>query len=169
MANTSPEAVRKKQGRPFGSTNRRQPELLAAAKRLGADPIDFMLQIVSAVAVEVAQTDDAGNVLMDANGKPLRRMAPIDMATKIDCAKALAPYMYPRLSATQVTGSNNGPLKVAVDMRAILMNPTLAEAAQTLALSMAEAEAEKLGPYKLDNRLISPASYPDPEESSNEE
>jgi hypothetical protein len=85
---------------------------------------------------------------------------PVSTDDRLRAATALAPFVMPRLQATQVTGKDNGPVQVEriLDVSAILANPALAAAAQELALMVVEAEgnAERLpgdrpltlGPYQ---------------------
>ena len=40
-----------------------------------------------------------------------------DQDVRIDCAKAAAPYVHPRLQALQHTGEGGGPIKVTLEMK----------------------------------------------------
>ena len=66
---------------------------------------------------------------------------------RLRAATALAPFVMPRLQATQVTGKDDGPVQVerTLDVSAILANPQLAAAAQELALMVVDAEAQARG------------------------
>src|SRR5688572_28887257 len=112
-------------GRPKGSRNRRNAEILELAQRLNADPVDFMLLLVSSTTVEVAQTDDSGNVLLDANNQPLRKVVPVSLDMQFEAAKAVAPYLYARLSAQQITGELAVPVRAELPIDAIFSNPAL--------------------------------------------
>jgi len=103
------------------------------AQQLGVDPLEYMLNLLTKDVVE--------EVEIDAKGKERRIKVPIGHELKIDICKTLANFFYPRLSATQVTGRDEGPLAVAtLDVSAILANPELAKAAQDLALAICDAE-----------------------------
>jgi hypothetical protein len=48
-------------------------------------------------------------------------------------------YLYPKLQSTQITGANDGPVEVAtLDITQILADPKMAEAAQRMALQIAQ-------------------------------
>jgi hypothetical protein len=71
---------------------------------------------------------------------------PVTPDDRLRAATALAPFVMPKLQATQVTGRDDGPVAVAaLDVTAILANPQLAAAAQELALMVVDAEAEAEG------------------------
>jgi hypothetical protein len=60
---------------------------------------------------------------------------------RLKAALGLAPFVMPRLQATQVTGKNDGPIATAsLDISTLLADPALVEQAQELALAMAEAD-----------------------------
>jgi hypothetical protein len=65
---------------------------------------------------------------------------PVSADERLKAAAALAPFVMPRLQATQVTGKDDGALEVAtLDLTRILADPVLARQAQDLALAMADA------------------------------
>ncbi len=66
---------------------------------------------------------------------------------RCECAKAVLPYLYPKLTTMQITGKDEGPIELA-SITAIMMNPALADAAETLALALAS------------KRLPAPANQP---------
>jgi hypothetical protein len=68
-------------GRPPGAVNKKTAEVQAAVAASGLTPLDYML-----------------GVLRDPAYGPLLRM---------DAAKAAAPYVHPKLSATELSGSLN--------------------------------------------------------------
>ena len=81
---------------------------------------------------------------------------------RLRAATALAPFVMPRLQATQVTGKDDGPVAVAMlDVTAILANPELAAAAQELALMVvdAESQADRLERGLPEPRLIDKPEY----------
>lgn len=139
MSDTQTVTVTRR-GRPPGSRNRRNSEILELAQRLNADPIDFMLKLLGATTIEVAQTDAAGTVLLDAQGQPLLKPIAISLDMKLDAAKAVAPYLYARLQSTQVTGQVDVPVHIEhqFPVEKILANPAMTDALSDLALMMAE-------------------------------
>ena len=120
------------------------------ADELGCDPLTFMMRIINSDVIEQTVIE---------NGKEKRVKVAIDLATRLDAAKNVAGYLYPRLSAQQVTGKDDGPLALAtLDVAAILANPALAETAQQLALMVVEQEIaeERAGLPAPDYRFQSP-------------
>lgn len=71
---------------------------------------------------------------------------PVGTDDRLRAATALAPFVMPKLQATQVTGKDDGPIETAtLDVSAILANPELAKAAQEIALMMVEQERLESG------------------------
>jgi hypothetical protein len=76
---------------------------------------------------------------------PDKSTTPVSPDDRIKAAIALAPFVMPRLQATQVTGRNEGPIEVAaLDIGSLIQDPVLFEMAQTLAISMAKATPQSL-------------------------
>jgi hypothetical protein len=76
------------------------------------------------------------------NGKRKRVQVTVPLDVRLDAARTVAPYIYPRLSSTEISGPEGGPIPTAhLDVTAILANPQLAKAAQELALMVVEQEA----------------------------
>jgi hypothetical protein len=75
-------------GRKKGALTRRVQEIIEKAAADGESPLEFLLK---------AMRDDTG-----------------DFATRLDAAKAAAPYMHPRLAAVEmeVSGDEENPLTV---------------------------------------------------------
>jgi hypothetical protein len=122
------------EGHPrYGGRKKRTAQMARdLADELGCDPLAFMMRIINSDVIEQTVIE---------NGKEKRVKVAIDLATRLDAAKNVAGYLYPRLSAQQVTGKDDGPLAVAtLDVSAILANPALAETAQQLALMVVEQE-----------------------------
>ena len=67
-------------GRPLGSKGKRTAEAAQMATDLGADPVQFLL---------LAMSDEK-----------------LNMKDRIECAKAVAPYIAPRLSAVESRVTN---------------------------------------------------------------
>jgi hypothetical protein len=107
------------------------------ACQLGVDPLEYMLNLLTKDVVE--------EVEIDAKGKERKVKVPIGHELKIDICKTLANFFYPRLSATQVTGKDDGPLQVAaLDLTTIMADPRLSAAAQEIAMLVAEQQARAL-------------------------
>jgi len=73
-------------GRKPGVANQRTAELVAAVEASGITPLDYMLQVLR----------DDGN----------------DRATRLDAAKAAAPYVHAKLAnvTAEVSGKDGGPI-----------------------------------------------------------
>ena len=78
-------------GRPKGSKNRRTVELIETVKKSGMTPLEWMLSVLHDKKADKSRRDDM--------------------------AKAAAPYVHPRLLATEHTGSGGGPVqhKISVE------------------------------------------------------
>ena len=103
----------------------------ALCEELDIDPIAFMLQIIKSGA--------ASETVIE-NGKRKRIEVTADLAMRVDLAKWISRFTDPMLTATQLTGPNEGPI-ATVDVTALLRDPGTAAAAQALALAMAERPA----------------------------
>jgi hypothetical protein len=101
-----------------------------------ADPIRFMLLLIRDRTYQ--------QVTIDATGKKKKTVvsAPLDLI--LDACKTTAQYLVPKLSAVAHTGADGeGPVEtVALNLTAILADPALCEAAQKLALAMADEQAQ---------------------------
>jgi hypothetical protein len=78
-------------GRPRGSKTKKTAQLLAAAAA-GETPVDFLLRVMR---------DEA-----------------VDASVRMDAAKAVAPYLHPRLASTEVSGPGGdalGPLTIVIN------------------------------------------------------
>lgn len=71
-------------GRPPGRRSDKTEERLAAIEESGLTPLEYLLMI-----------------MRDEN---------IQRATRMDAAKAAAPYIHPRLASTEVKGNKDAPL-----------------------------------------------------------
>jgi hypothetical protein len=68
-------------------------------------------------------------------------VAPIELL--LDAAKSCVGFCHARLSATQLTGADDGPIQsVTFDMNALLANPELARQAQSVAIALAESNLD---------------------------
>lgn len=115
-----------------GRKKRTAAQARALADEMGVDPLEFMLSIINSDTIE--QT-----VMVD--GKKTRVEMAIPLDTRLDAAKTVVNYLYPRLTAQQVTGKNDGPIEVAgLDITKLLQDPAMVEMAQSLAIAMSEAD-----------------------------
>jgi hypothetical protein len=99
------------------------------------DPLVYMLKILQSGVYE--------KVTIDANGKTKKTKVAAPLSDLIDLAKACTFYIHPKLSATQLTGANEGPIQnesVSLNLSAILSDPELCAAAQKLAIAMVADE-----------------------------
>ena len=86
--------------------------------------------------------EELGQDLGGVNIDPLKEIAriasddgnPVDI--RLDAWKTLAPFVYPRLSATTIQKGDEIPLELRNNLQFLLTNPELAAAAQKLALAM---------------------------------
>lgn len=115
----------------FGGRKKRTAQMARElADELGCDPLRFMMQIINADTIEQTVIE---------NGKKKRVTVAIPLETRMDAAKTVANYLYPRLSAQQITGANDGPVEmVGLDLTAIMADPS----AQRLAMLIASQEQE---------------------------
>lgn len=99
-----------------------------------ADPIRFMLSLVQEGVVTQAEI---------VNGKRQKVQVTVPLEVRLDAAKTVAGYVYPRLSAqqTQISGPDGGPIAHAtLDVTKILADPDRARIAQELALMVVEQD-----------------------------
>jgi len=131
-------------GRRPGSLNKSTAAIKDLAERLGVDPVGYFCAIIKCDgAIQVPVIDPAtGKPLKDASGQPVLKWEAITLRQKLDAAKELLPYTAPKLAATQVTGANEGPVKVAtLDITQVIADPELARAAQEMALLIADQQS----------------------------
>jgi hypothetical protein len=96
------------------------------AEDLGFHPVEFMIRLV--------QTGR----LMEENGDEIK--LPLDERLKI--LREVAHYICPKIHGLQVTGRDGGPIQHAhIDVTHIMMDPALAEMAESLALAMLDEPA----------------------------
>lgn len=142
------------EGHPrFGGRKKRTAQMARdLADELGCDPLAFMMRIINSDVIEQTVIE---------NGKEKRVKVAVDLATRLSAARDVACYLYPKLSATAVTGKNDGPIAVAsLDIARILSDPLLSDAAQKLALMVVEQEiAEESGKAEPDYPRYLAAEY----------
>jgi hypothetical protein len=108
-------------GRRKGSVSKRTKQAREIAESLGFHPIEWL----SHVAVRGTMPNPDGSE------------TPVEAGMRLDAAKAAAPYIVPRLSATQVTGADDAPVQVNFPTQALLADPVMADKMADLALWVA--------------------------------
>ena len=134
-----PEQPKRKPGNPFKPGHpryggrqkgpiKRSREAQEIVEKMGFCPVEFLATIAQR------------GVMVNPDGTETTVAA--DM--RLDAAKAVAPYVRPKLSATQVTGRDGTPLAVVgFDMSKLMADPDMVEAAQLLALRMSESDGAR--------------------------
>ena len=84
-------------GRPAGSKNKASAAREKAIRKSGLTPLDYMLKLLR-------------------NGK-------LDQDTRLEAAKAAAPYVHPKLNSVEFTGPNGGPVQVE-EVRRTIVDPS---------------------------------------------
>jgi len=134
-------------GRKKGQANRKTKRAIEMADAMGVDPVKFLLEVIAKDMVQEPVRGPNGQLVLGTDGKPQLEWVCVSLETKIDAAKAVAPYIHPKLVSKEVTGADGGPIEsvhVEMDIASILASPEGIEAAQQLALSLAAARADRL-------------------------
>ncbi|WP_321471117.1 hypothetical protein [uncultured Paludibaculum sp.] len=133
----TPEAKPKRKGNPFqpghpryggrkkGSPLKRTKEAREIADKLNFHPVEFLARCAQG---EMPNPDGSVTVL--------------DTAQRLDAAKSVAPYIAPKLQATQVTGVDDGPVAFDLPTQAILSDPDMTAKLSELAMLMAEGSGD---------------------------
>jgi hypothetical protein len=109
-------------GRPLGSPNKRTVHARVVLEDLGANPAAFLAQTM---------TNEAN---------------PLDI--RIDCAKSLMPYVFPKLSAVEVSGPDGDSVRVEHEhtlMMRMMGDPMLVHRMEDLVIEQAEQERRERG------------------------
>jgi len=103
-------------GRKPGSVTKRSQEIAAKAVAAGITPLELMLSEMRIVAAKVkeARADFENEKNLDAKVK-IGTYLGVLLGEMRALATAAAPYLHPRLAATQVTGKDGGPVKVSIE------------------------------------------------------
>jgi len=127
-------------GRVKGSQNKRTKQALEICERLRFHPAAFL----ATVALTGLMPNPDGST------------TPVSPEDRLRAATALAPFVMPRLQATQISGDQDAPIAVerAIDMKRILADPVGLRLMQDLSLHMTELDvytlpAAKVGEYTL--------------------
>lgn len=85
-------------GRKRGTPNKKNAAAVEMAKRGGIMPLEYMLGLMR----QPIPKDADASVKASLQG------------LRFEAAKAAAPYVHPRLAATEITGAGGGPLVVKI-------------------------------------------------------
>jgi hypothetical protein len=111
-------------GRQPGTRNKFSWSARQKAEEAGFDPVTLAMSVILKAR------------LPPIKGQPSEK---VGMEGRLSMLKEVMQYMLPKLSATQLTGANDGPVAVAtLDVTQLMADPALAEAAQLLAISMSQ-------------------------------
>jgi hypothetical protein len=83
-------------GRQKGTPNKASAAREAAIRKSGLTPLDYMLKLM--------------------------RNRKLDQDTRLEAAKAAAPYVHPKLNSVEFTGPNGGPVQVE-EVRRTIVDP----------------------------------------------
>jgi hypothetical protein len=106
------------------------------ADSLGCDPLAFMMGLI--------QKDTYMQTVIEPDGKKKKIEVAVTMDLRLDAARTVVNYLYPRLNAQAISGPDNGPIEleaVTVNLDAIRADPEMCAAAQALSLGLSAAGA----------------------------
>lgn len=86
-------------GRKKGTPNKATAEREKAIRKSGLTPLDYMLKLL--------------------------RNSKLDQDTRLEAAKAAAPYVHPKLNSVEFSGPNGGPVQVE-EVRRTIVDPSTA-------------------------------------------
>jgi hypothetical protein len=117
-------------------------EARALAAELGISPMAYLLNLLAVDATEEIEFAE--------DGTERRVKVPVTRELKISISQSLLNFFHPKLSSTAITGKDDGPVEVGViDINAMMDNPALVAAAQTLSLAAtANSRAIDAGPAR---------------------
>ena len=96
------------------------------------DPLVWMLRLLRDGVYDA--------VVIDADGtrRKVPTVAPLELL--LDAAKSCVGFVHPKLSATQLSGPDDGPIEtVSINMDVLLQDEAWCRQAQSVALALAEA------------------------------
>jgi len=103
------------------------------ATELNCDPLAFMMGLI--------QNDTYMQTEIGPDGKKKKIEVAVTMDLRLDAAKTVVNYLYPRLNAQTISGPSDGPIAVAeLDMARLCQDPAMVEKMQELAIAMAIAD-----------------------------
>ena len=110
------------------------------AEREGFDPFTML---ITAFRTGTLPPIGGPGAVDPVSKKPLPPVT-INAEERMKCGRDLMRYLMPTLSAMQVTGADGGPLQLEqMDVTHLMMDPALAQAAQTLALGLSSAQRQR--------------------------
>lgn len=125
-------------GRRKGSINRRTLFARDWVNKLGCtDPIEFMLKVLDGDTFEVTKSDANGKAIFGPDGSPVRELTVVPLALRIECAKTITGYLYPRLNSQHVQAEVSTPGSVRFPTEEVLRNPALVGPLSELAILIA--------------------------------
>jgi hypothetical protein len=111
-------------GRPSG---RKNWSVRSLSEITGVNPFQISLEILRTQHLPAIPGS------ADKKGRMVTTAEYVKVLTEVQC------YLAPKMAATTLTGANDGPVAVAtLDVTQIMADPALAEAAQLLALGLAQ-------------------------------
>jgi hypothetical protein len=117
------------------------------ADSMGCDPLAFLMGLI--------QRDTYMQTEIGPDGKKKRVEVAVTMDLRLDAAKTVVNYLYPRLNAQTISGPGDGPIAVAeLDMARLCQDPAMVEKMQELAIAMAIADTP---PAPAPARILPPA------------
>lgn len=103
------------------------------ADSMGCDPLAFLMGLI--------QKDTYMQTVIDPDGKKKKVEIAVTMDLRLDAARTVINYLYPRLNAQTISGPGDGPIAVAeLDMARLCQDPAMVEKMQELAIAMAIAD-----------------------------
>lgn len=110
-------------------------QVRALCEEMDVDPMRFMLSLIK---------DGVTTQTVIEGGKKKRVEVVASLEMRADLAKYVSRFMYPTLTASQITGADEGPIELealTVSLEAIMQDPEAVAAAQTLSLLIDAREA----------------------------
>jgi hypothetical protein len=98
------------------------------AESLGCDPLKFMMSLID--------RDTYLQTVIGPDGKKTKVEVAVTMDLRLDAAKTVVNYLYPRLNAQHVTSEAAVNLEATIDINKLMENPDLVDAAQRLSLAI---------------------------------
>lgn len=100
------------------------------------DPLVWMLRLLKEGVYDAVVIDPV-------TGKKTKVSTPAPIELMVDVAKACVGFVHPKLSATQLTGADEGPIQsVSMDMTELLKDPEWCRQAQSVAIALAESNLD---------------------------
>lgn len=102
---------------------------------MNVDPMRFMLSLIK---------EGVTTQVVIENGKRKKVEVSASLETRTDLAKYVSRFIYPTLTATQVSGPDQGPVEVVAvsDITRLMLDPAAVDLAQSLVLKMLAIDPE---------------------------